>query len=83
MCGVGKALLTLVKKRFVIGLLMFDVLLFMANCLRLNCLWFNWSRFCNAIVVSIVGKRFRAVSKRIQQTYGSLTSSVWAKHLKA
>lgn len=70
--AAGKALLTLVQEgALVIGLL-------------ISMFYYSWQLSLIfvligpvvAIVVSIVSKRFRAVSKRIQQTMGSLTSSV-------
>jgi ATP-binding cassette, subfamily B, bacterial MsbA len=70
--AAGKALLTLVQEgALVIGLL-------------ISMFYYSWQLSLIfvligpvvAVVVSIVSKRFRAVSKRIQQTMGSLTSSV-------
>jgi ATP-binding cassette, subfamily B, bacterial MsbA len=70
--AAGKALLTLVQEgALVIGLL-------------ISMFYYSWQLSLIfvligpvvAVVVSIVSKRFRAVSKHIQQTMGSLTSSV-------
>ncbi|MGO4892850.1 lipid A export permease/ATP-binding protein MsbA [Flavobacterium sp. W21_SRS_FM6] len=70
--AAGKALLTLVQEgALVIGLL-------------ISMFYYSWQLSLIfiligpvvAVVVSVVSKRFRAVSKRIQQTMGSLTSSV-------
>lgn len=70
--AAGKALLTLVQEgALVIGLL-------------ISMFYYSWQLSLIfvligpvvAIVVSVVSKRFRAVSKRIQHTMGSLTSAV-------
>lgn len=70
--AAGKALLTMVQEgALVIGLL-------------ISMFYYSWQLSLIfiligpvvAIVVSVVSKRFRAVSKRIQQTMGSLTSAV-------
>ncbi|WJG10904.1 lipid A export permease/ATP-binding protein MsbA [Aliiglaciecola sp. LCG003] len=70
--AASKALLTLVREgAFVIGLL---VVMFY-NSWQLSLVFLLIGPVV-AVIVSVVSKRFRVVSKRIQQSMGNLTSSV-------